>query len=132
MNSTAIILFDGYCNLCSGWVKFILKRDTRNQFQFCALQSETGKKLASRITTAKNLSTVVLLYNDKIYLKSTAALKIFGLLGKGWALLSVLLIVPAFIRDGMYDFIASHRYKWFGENKSCFVPSEKVRSKFIG
>lgn len=80
--------------------------------------------------TEKN-KTVVLLTENKAHLKSTAALNIFKKLGGFWSLLYIFIIVPRIIRDAVYDFIARHRYKWFGKRNQCYLPSAEERNRFI-
>jgi predicted DCC family thiol-disulfide oxidoreductase YuxK len=118
----SIVLFDGYCNLCSGSVRFISKRDKRNVFTFVPLQSEEAEKFPGlpRFETDSSAS-VILIEDENIYVKSTAALKIARQLRFPWNLFYVLIIVPASIRDGVYMFIARNRYKWFGKRETCYI-----------
>ena len=79
----------------------------------------------------KNLKTIIFLENDKIYTRSTAALKISKHLNGAWSLLQAGYIFPAFLRDGVYNFIAKNRYKWFGKKDQCMIPSPELKSKFL-
>lgn len=127
-----VILFDGVCNLCSGFVQFIIKRDKSGKFKFASLQSVYAKdKLKSTGINSDELSTVVFISGNRIYTKSTAALKIAKELGGSWRLLYPLIIIPKFLRDGVYNLIAKNRYKWFGKQESCMLPDPELRSRFL-
>jgi len=127
-----IILFDGVCNLCNGSVLFILQHERSPEFKFASVQSEKGKELLSWCgLPADYKRAVILIDHGKIYLGSTAALKIGKTLSVPWSLLAqVCLIVPRFIRDGVYDQIAKHRYQWFGKRDICMVPNQNLKSRF--
>jgi predicted DCC family thiol-disulfide oxidoreductase YuxK len=126
-----IILFDGVCNLCNSSVKFIIKRDSDGQFKFASLQSETGQTLLRMHGLNKDLSSFVLLEDDKVYLKSSAALHVCRKLDSAWPILSLFRFLPPFIRDFLYDFVAKNRYKWFGKEESCLVPSPEWKQRFL-
>jgi len=127
-----IILFDGLCNLCSSAVTFIIKRDKKNVFRFASLQSARGKELLDTfdIDPVKT-DSLILISKEKAYLRSSAALRIARGLNGGYPLLSGFLILPEFLRDGIYDFIARNRYNWFGKKESCMIPTPEVKSKFL-
>lgn len=128
-----IILFDGVCNLCNGAINFVIKKDKKNIFKFAPLQSEEGKELTSRfnIDTSK-VDSIILIDGDKYYEKSSAALHIAKNLEKAYPLLFGFMVVPKFIRNSVYDYVATNRYKWFGKKESCMIPTEELKSKFIG
>ncbi len=129
----AIILFDGVCNLCNASVQFILKRDSKAHFRFASLQSEFGKQqLLLYEIDASKCDSVIYIYKDRAFIKSTAALQIAKKLGGGWPLLYGLIIIPRFIRDWVYGFIAKNRYRWFGKKDSCMIPSPELKSRFLG
>src|SRR5215208_8273911 len=119
-----IVLFDGVCNLCNGSVIFVLQREKQPIFQFASIQSEAGKALLEWCGLPSNYNqALVLIDRGKVYLGSTAALKIGQQLKFPWAFLSTLgLIVPKLVRDRMYSQIAQHRYQWFGKREICMVP----------
>jgi predicted DCC family thiol-disulfide oxidoreductase YuxK len=134
----AIILFDGVCNLCNGFVNFVMDRDPDEVFRFAALQSQAAKtRLQVHGVTfdsdAQNtlLQSVILIENDQVYRRSTAALRIARHLAPPWPLLYGLIAVPAPIRDAIYDWIAAHRYAWFGQRDQCRVPTPDVRDRFL-
>lgn len=127
-----VILFDGVCNLCNGAITFIIKRDKKDVFRYAPLQSEIGKKLAAKHDIdLQKVDSIILMTNNKAVSKSTAALRIAQQLSGAWPLFIVFLIVPTFIRNGVYDFIARNRYKWFGKKDACMIPTPELKSKFL-
>lgn len=131
-NNTAIVLFDGVCNLCNNSVQFIIKHDKKNIFKFASLQSAIGQQLLKTYELpTSNFSSFVLIQHNKTYTQSTAALKIAQQLNGPIKLLYAFMIVPAFIRNKVYDVIAKNRYKWFGKREVCMLPSPQLASKFL-
>jgi predicted DCC family thiol-disulfide oxidoreductase YuxK len=131
-NDTAIVLFDGVCNLCNSSVNFVIRHDKKNHFRFTANQSETGKALLKKFNIDNSkVESIVLIENNTCYKKSTAALRIAKGLNGLYPLLYLFIVIPPFIRNAVYDFIAVNRYKWFGKKEVCMIPSEELRSKFI-
>jgi predicted DCC family thiol-disulfide oxidoreductase YuxK len=127
-----LILFDGVCNLCNKAVQIVLKNDPEKHFQFASLQSETGRKiLEQHHLQAENPESFLLVRDGKVYQRSTAALKVARNLKGGWQLLYPLILIPAFIRDPVYNFIARNRYKWFGKNDACWLPKPEFAERFI-
>ena len=127
-----VILFDGVCNLCSGAVAFIIKRDKAAKYRFASLQSEIGKKLISRFNLSSDkIDSIFLIDNDAYYLKSTAVIKICRDLGAFWPLVYIFILIPKSFRDYVYDFVAKNRYKWFGKQEQCMIPGEKLDSRFL-
>lgn len=127
-----IILFDGVCNLCNGAVQFIIERDTKQQFRFASLQSDIGKRYQAKAGLSINeLDTILLVENDQIYQKSTAALRIAKRLNGLWFLMFGFIIIPAFIRNAVYDLIARNRYRWFGKQESCWLPTPDLKVLFL-
>ena len=128
-----IILFDGVCNLCNGAVNFVLDRDPKEQFFFASLQSPTAtallKKRSYDDTALKSI--IVITSNGKLLTKSDAALYIAGKLQGGWKLISVFRIIPAIIRDFIYDIIARYRYTLFGKRDQCRIPTPELRQRFL-
>jgi predicted DCC family thiol-disulfide oxidoreductase YuxK len=128
-----IILFDGICNLCNGSVIFILQREKSPIFKFASLQSRAGQELLELWGFPQDYNqAVILIDHGKIYLGSTAALKIGQQLKFPWSFLSYAgFIVPKFFRDGIYNQIAGHRYQWFGKRDVCMVPTENLKTRFL-
>ena len=127
-----IILFDGVCNLCNSSVIFAIKRDKNDVFRFAALQSEIGEQLTSKynIDTSKT-DSIILIDGEKYYEKSSAALRIAKHLSGGWPILYGFIIVPKIIRNAVYDYIAKHRYQWYGKKESCMIPTPELQAKFL-
>jgi len=128
-----LILFDGVCNLCNTSVQFTIKRDTQNIFMFAPLQSEIGQQilLEHNVDTSKTDSILLYEHERGLSYKSTAALKIASKLCFPTKALALFLIVPAFIRNWVYDYIAKNRYKWYGKKESCMIPTAELKAKFI-
>jgi len=127
-----ILLFDGVCNLCNGAVNFIIDRDPAGKFKFAALQSDFGQEQLEKLGFNKeDFDSLVLLSQDKVYKKSTAALKIAKKLNGLYPLLYAFIIIPPFIRHAIYDLIARNRYKWFGKQDSCRIPTPDLRARFV-
>ena len=127
-----VVLFDGVCNLCNGSVRFVIERDPHKHFQFAPLQSETATTLIGR--TADPLAmpdSIVLVDDGRLYVRSTAALRIARRLRFPWPILWVFMAVPRPLRDWVYDVIARHRYGWFGKRDTCMVPTKEIRDRFL-
>jgi predicted DCC family thiol-disulfide oxidoreductase YuxK len=133
MSDKKIILFDGVCNLCNGAVKFVIKRDKKDLFRYTALQSEIGERLVAErdIDTSKVDSIILIEPGVAYYTKSTAALKIAASFGGIWILANVLILIPSYLRNIVYDLVARYRYRWFGKKDQCMVPTAKLREKFL-
>jgi len=130
MNNSLIIFFDGVCNLCNGFVDFLIKRNKQNLFKFASLQGSTAKSYLDE-STLNELKTVVVYYDGKILKKSDAILIIFKKLGPFWCLLYLFKPIPRFLRDLIYDFIAQNRYRLFGKKDTCRLPTEQEKSYFL-
>jgi len=127
-----IIFFDGVCNLCNSSIQFILKRDKNELFLFSSLQSDASKEILLQYKLENlTLSTIILLEDGIIHQKSTAILRIAKRLSGIYKYAYVFIIVPTFIRDTIYSFIAKRRYKWFGKKDSCMVPSAALKLRFL-
>jgi predicted DCC family thiol-disulfide oxidoreductase YuxK len=132
MESSPVIYFDGVCNLCTGTVQFVLKRDKKNIFRFASLQGGSGEKMLSEHNLpTHHFKSFIIEEDGKIYTRSTAALRVFKFLGGPWSVLYALIIVPPFIRDGIYNFISEHRYKWFGKKETCWLPKPEWENRFL-
>jgi predicted DCC family thiol-disulfide oxidoreductase YuxK len=125
-----LVFFDGVCNLCASSVQWIIRRDKQNRFRFTSLQ---GEYAAQNIQdpVLKKTDSIILLHNGHYFVKSTAVLMIARKLSFPYNLFSVFLIVPAFLRDPVYDLVARKRYNWFGKKQTCWLPDEGLKAKFI-
>lgn len=130
--SHPIILFDGVCNLCNASVNFIIDRDPQAIFRLAALQSDAGQRLLRQhdlLTTHHD--SIVLLENDRIYTESAAALCIARRLTWPWSWFYAFIIVPRWLRDPLYRWIARNRYRWFGQRTSCRMPTPELKTRFL-
>lgn len=129
--NNAIILFDGVCNLCNGFVQFVIRNDRSGYFCFAALQSESGRNVLQQVSFLDyTIDSVVLVENGKFYVRSTAALKIMRRLGGFWPLTYAAIILPVFLRDFIYKLIARNRYR-FGKQESCMLPTPELKMRFL-
>jgi len=128
-----VVLFDGVCNLCSGSVQFLLKRDPEGRFRFASLQSEAGRSLmAEHGLDVDALSSVLLIEDGQVWQESSAALRIARHLPGAWKLLRVFAAVPRPLRDAAYRWIARNRYRWFGKTETCWLPTPELKARFLG
>lgn len=128
----AIVLFDGVCHLCQGAVKFMIKRDPKGHFHYASLQSAAGRRMMEENgVNAEHLDTIVLFDKNNYYTLSTAALHIAKGLRFPWPLLYGFIIIPRFIRNAIYRVIAANRYRLFGRDETCLVPTKELRSRFL-
>jgi predicted DCC family thiol-disulfide oxidoreductase YuxK len=127
-----IVLFDGVCNLCAWAVRFIIERDPKGYFHFASLQSDLGRRLlAEHEIDPTNTDSFVLIENGLACTESTAALRVARKLTLPWPLFFAGIILPPFVRDPIYRFIARHRYQWFGKQDSCMIPTPELRARFL-
>ena len=133
--SAHVILFDGVCTLCNGFVQFVIRHDPEGRFRFAALQSEAARDLL----TAQGLpappttepESVLLLSGGRLYSHSTAVLRIAAQLGGIWRLAAVGGVLPRAWRDALYRFVARNRYRWFGRQENCLLPTPELRNRFL-
>jgi len=131
-STSAIVLFDGVCNVCNGAVQFIIRRDPAGRFRFASLQSEIGRELLQRHgLPADRIDTLVLIEDGRSYARSTAILRVIRRLKGPWPLLYAGIVIPRPLRDGLYRFIAANRYRWFGQRESCMLPTPDIRRRFL-
>jgi predicted DCC family thiol-disulfide oxidoreductase YuxK len=126
-----IVFFDGYCVLCNGLVDILIARDKKDRLKFSSLQGKTAADLLPE-KLIKNKDTIVFFSNSEhIHLKSDAILKIAQTIGGIWRLSGIFYLIPVFIRNFIYDYIASRRFKWFGKRTQCRIPDEKDKNKIL-
>jgi len=132
MPQQAIILFDGVCNLCNGWVRFLIKRDEKLKFRFASLQSEAGQSRLETIGLPVDVMETLIYIRDKQYFsESSAVLEILKDLGGIWKIVFFFRLIPKRIRDSIYWFIAKHRYRIFGKRSSCMFPTLELEKRFL-
>lgn len=129
----AVVLFDGVCNLCNGSVNWLIDHDKKNVLQFASLQSEYAQQTIGKLgLQGSYLDTMVLVDGENYYVRSTAILHMLKLMGGIYSIAFVFVIIPAFIRDAFYNFIARNRYRWFGRQDACRIPTPELKAKFLG
>lgn len=129
----AVVLFDGVCNLCNASVRFIVRRDAGGYFRFASLQSDVGRALLEEHGLPRDeMASVVLVEGGRAHTRSDAALRVARRLSGAWPLLSAFRVLPRFVRDGVYGWIAANRYRWFGRRDACELPSPELRDRFLG
>ena len=128
-----VILFDGVCNLCNSWVQYVIKHDTKQQFVFASLQSDIGQKLLRHTGIDKlNIDSLVYYHPGVEYqYKSGAALQILKDLGGMASLIYGFIVLPKFMRDPIYDYVARNRYEWYGRQAQCYIPTPELKSRFL-
>ena len=131
-NPQPVILFDGVCNLCNGFVQFIINRDKKGHFTFGALQTKAAQELLSAFDFPPSLmTTIVLIEEGKAYTQSDAVLRIARRLKGGWKLLYGFKVLPRFFRDWVYGLVSRSRYKIFGKRNECMIPTPEIRKRFL-
>ena len=131
-NNKIILLFDGVCNLCNGFVQFILKRNKKRNIYFGALQSESGQRLLKeRGLPCDKFETLIVLTNGSILKRSRAVFYLCKQLDFPWPLMGIFKVIPRFISDFIYNLIAKSRYSIFGKKDVCMVPTPDIRDRFI-
>ena len=128
---SSIVLFDGVCNFCNGAVNFIIRHDADKKFKFTPLQSEAGQELRTKFNIGEDVDSIILIEDDQAYMHSTAGLRVARGLGGIWSLCYAFIIVPAFIRDWAYKLFAKYRYRLFGRQDACMLPTPDVRERFL-
>lgn len=127
-----LLLFDGHCNLCNGAVQWVLSRDKQGIFSFASLQSKTGQHIQrTHQLDPSQLDSMVLVKDGKAYTQSNAALKTAASLGGSYKLANLFLIIPSFIRNSVYNFIARNRYRWYGKSEACWMPRPEWKERFL-
>jgi len=129
--SKSLILFDGYCNLCSRSVRFILKYDKKENFIFSPLSGEIGQGLIQKLKIPKETDSIVLIQNDKYFVRSEAIIKISGQLGSFFKLALIFKFLPSKWLDSIYNWVAANRFKWFGKRDSCIMPKPEHKNRFL-
>ena len=125
-----VVFFDGVCNLCQHSVRYLLKHDKKKVLKFASLQGQYAKKTLNA-EHLKNLESL-LFYNKKtIYKKSDAVLELCKVLGGWHKIFLVGYSLPPFLRNGLYSFIAQNRYRWFGKQDYCMMPTKDIQDRFL-
>lgn len=130
--SDPVVLFDGVCNLCNESVQFVIAHEAAGRFKFASLQSPAAARLLAGLPrTVSSVDSVMLVEDGRVYQRSTAAIRIARHLRFPWRLASVFVVIPRVIRDWAYDVVARNRYRWFGKQDVCMVPTPDLRARFL-
>jgi predicted DCC family thiol-disulfide oxidoreductase YuxK len=126
-----VIVFDGICVLCNGWVRFLLKHDRVGRYRFAAMQTEAGRALlADHGLDPDDPASFLLVEDERAWTDSEAIRRVLTRLGGVWRLAGVIALVPRIVRDPLYRRIARNRYGWFGTTE-CLVPTDEERARFL-
>ena len=126
------VFFDGVCNLCNRSVNFLISKDKKEVLKFASLQSEYAQNIIPKaLLNRENLDTIIVYLDGKFYDRSNAVLKLCNILGGGFYVFLIGYLIPRFIRDGLYRFISNNRYRWFGKQSQCRVPSPELKDRFL-
>ena len=126
------VFFDGVCTLCNRGVNFLIKHDKKGGLKFASLQSEYAQNVIPKaLLDRDNLDTIIVYTDGKFYERSKAVLKLCKVLGGGFYVVLIGYLIPRFIRDGLYRFIANNRYRWFGRQSQCRVPTPDLKERFL-
>ncbi len=128
---TDIIMFDGECVFCDHSVQFILKHDVNEVFKFTSLQSDVGKQLLKQYNVDPSIDSLVVIYKEKVYIQSDAAIIIAQQFKGLWKLLAIVKVIPKWMRDKVYVLIAKHRYRLYGQLETCRIPTKEERHRFL-
>ena len=126
-----IVLFDGVCNYCNAMINLAIRNDKKAILKFATLQSETGGRLKTKYNIPAEIDSVLFIENGRVYTYSDAALRIARYFRWPAKILYGLIIVPSFIRQPIYKWIAKNRYKWFGKKAECMIPTPNVKTRFL-
>ncbi|MEX0680429.1 MAG: thiol-disulfide oxidoreductase DCC family protein [Balneolales bacterium] len=130
--SHPVLLFDGVCNFCNGWVNFVIDHDPQAHIHFAPLQSKAAHNLLRQYNIShRKMDTIILVDNGKIYEKSDALLRLFTYLTGIVRWLRFCAIIPRFIRNRIYNLIARNRYAWFGKQEQCRLPEPGIKERFL-
>jgi predicted DCC family thiol-disulfide oxidoreductase YuxK len=128
-----LLVFDGVCNLCSGFVRFVLRRDRAGRFRFAAAQSPLGQALYRHYgLDAREFATNLLIADGRLHARMASFAAVMARLPWPWRALAVAGLLPRPLGDRLYDLVARNRYRWFGRTDQCMVPDAAVRARFIG
>jgi predicted DCC family thiol-disulfide oxidoreductase YuxK len=133
----AVIVFDGVCVLCNGWVGFLLRHDHRGRYRFAAMQSDAGRALlVGHGLDPDDPASFLLIEHDvapasRVSTDSDAIRRVLVGLGGGWRVAHVIALVPRRLRDAAYRWLARNRYRWFGRHDACLLPSPEHRRRFL-
>ena len=132
MDDCPVLFFDGVCVLCAGFARFVLNHDLKKRVRLCAAHSPLGQAIYEHYgLNGTDFETNLLIADGKPYVKSDAFIETMCRIGGIWTLLTLLRVAPRGFRNWVYDPIALNRYRWFGQNQSCFIPQVEDQDRFL-
>ena len=127
-----VIIFDGYCALCSGWASFVLRHDRTGLYRLLSAQSPLGRALYIHYgLDPQDYETNILIAGGRAYFKSEGSIRMAEGLGFPWSLAAVFRVLPMTWRDRLYETVARNRLRWFGKRASCYRPDPRFADRFI-
>lgn len=127
-----VILFDGVCKLCGAWARFLIQHDRHHVFRLASVQSEEGQTLLRWFgLPTDHYETMVLIEGNKAYFQSAAFIRVMARLPAPWPLAAAVWLIPAFMRDWLYDRVALNRYAIFGRHEQCLLPTPDHAARFL-
>jgi predicted DCC family thiol-disulfide oxidoreductase YuxK len=127
-----LIVFDGVCHLCTGFVRFVIRWDRDALFQFLPAQSPRGEALYARMgLKSGDWDSNLLVIEDRVYTELDAFIEISRRFGGLWRLLPILYAIPRALRDWLYNRLARNRYRWFGKRDVCYLPTPELAPRFL-
>jgi predicted DCC family thiol-disulfide oxidoreductase YuxK len=128
-----IVVFDGKCLLCNGWVQFLLRHDRQGRIRFASMQGQEGGRLLREagLSAGEGLQTLLVMEGGKSWQHTAAILRVLHRLGWPWRLAWVGWLVPAPLRDALYRWVARNRYRIWGRSDVCMVPAPEHAGRFL-
>jgi predicted DCC family thiol-disulfide oxidoreductase YuxK len=127
-----VIVFDGVCVLCNGWVRFLLRHDRQQRYRFAAMQTESGRALlAGNGLDPNEPASFLLVENGKAWSDTDAIVRVVGSLGGAWRLVNAVRVLPRPLRNQLYRIMARNRYRWFGRHEACALPPAGHEGRFL-
>ncbi len=127
-----IVVFDGQCLLCNGWVQFLLRHDRAQRIRFASIQSAVGQQLLARAgLQVEGLQTLLVVDGERSWQHTAAILRVLHTLGWPWRLAWIGWLVPAPLRDAVYRWVARNRYRFWGRSDTCMLPASEHRARFL-
>lgn len=131
LNNHVVVIYDGICGFCNAFIQFILDRKPSKKLKFVSFQSELGMQIVEAYQLSNDLSTIIVIENTKLFLKSRGFFVILKYIESNYKALHYFKIIPRIITDFFYDIIAKNRYLLMGKVEQCRLLSKKERAYFL-
>jgi predicted DCC family thiol-disulfide oxidoreductase YuxK len=127
-----IVFFDGICNYCNWFIRFLIKNDSKENLRFSSLQSNFAKRVIEDKNLENDLTTIIFIQDEKIFKKSDAIIRIFLFTNSKLKIFGYLIFIfPRFFRNFFYELFAKRRYSIFGKKEKCMAPEKNISHLFI-